>query len=77
MVAASIAFFLRFAALGAVMPYIFLWLEDNGFDVQTRGLVGAVSSLASFIAPIVFGAIADATGCHLLQVSLTTPPTRR
>ena len=38
-VAASVAFFLRFAALGAVMPYIFLWLEDNGFDVQTRGLV--------------------------------------
>ena len=71
-VAASVAFFLRFAALGAVMPYIFLWLEDNGFDVQTRGLVGALSSLASFVAPLVFGAIADATGRHLLILALTT-----
>ena len=71
-VAASFTFFLRFAALGAVMPYIFLWLEDNGFDVQTRGLVGALSSLASFVAPLVFGAIADATGRHLLILALTT-----
>ena len=33
----ALAFIVRFAAFGSFFPYIFLWLEENGFAASTCG----------------------------------------
>ena len=61
-VVSSAVFALRFLALAAFAPYIFLWLESNGFDTHSRGVLGALSGLARFFSPVVVGALADWSG---------------
>lgn len=59
---ASAAFALRFVALAAFSPYVFLWLESNGYDTHERGLLGALQSIMRFGSPFVLGSLADASG---------------
>ena len=61
-VVSSAVFALRFLALAAFAPYIFLWLESNGFNTHSRGVLGALSGLARFFSPMVVGALADWSG---------------
>ena len=58
----SLIFALRFLALAAFFPYIFLWLESNGFDTHERGLLGGINGLTRVLAPTALGALADWTG---------------
>ena len=61
-VVASAVFALRFLAMAAFAPYIFLWLESNGFNTHSRGVLGALSGLARFFSPMAVGALADWSG---------------
>ena len=61
-VVSSAVFALRFLALAAFAPYIFLWLESNGFNTHSRGVLGALSGLARFFSPMVVGALTDWSG---------------
>ena len=62
MITASAVFALRFVALAAFSPYIFLWLESNGFDTHERGLLGALSSVSRLFSPMLLGSLADWSG---------------
>ena len=61
-VVASAVFALRFLAMAAFAPYTFLWLESNGFNTHSRGVLGALSGLARFFSPMAVGALADWSG---------------
>jgi hypothetical protein len=61
-VVASAVFTLRLLAMAAFAPYLFLWLESNGFDTHSRGVLGALSGLARFFSPMAVGALADWSG---------------
>ncbi|KAL1511411.1 hypothetical protein AB1Y20_006211 [Prymnesium parvum] len=63
---ACAAFFLRFAALAAFAPYIFLWLERNGHDTYARSFLGALHKTVSLAAPLAWGAAADWSRRHRL-----------
>ena len=63
---ACIAFFLRFTALAAFSPYLFLWLEDNGYSNRTRSYLGVLFSCTKMIAPMLWGSVADWGRCHRL-----------
>ena len=63
---ACCAFFLRFVALGAFAPYVFFWLEHNGHDTYSRSVLGTISRLPSFVAPLFWGSFADWSGRHRL-----------
>ena len=59
---ASAVYALRFLAMAAYYPYVFLWLESNGFDTHERGLLGGINGLTRVLAPTALGALADWTG---------------
>ena len=61
---ACIAFFLRFTALGAIAPYVFLWLSHGGHSTATIGILGAVYRAIGTITPAVIGGLADAHMRH-------------
>ena len=63
----SLIFALRFLALAAFFPYIFLWLESNGFDTHERGVLGALSGLFRFVSPMAVGSLADCMGISQKQ----------
>ena len=58
----SMVYALRFLAMAAYYPYVFLWLESNGFDTHERGLLGAINGVTRTLAPTALGALADWTG---------------
>ena len=62
MIIASLVFGLRFIALAAFSPYVFLWLESNGFNAHERGLLGSVYAVVRFGAPVLLGSLADWSG---------------
>src|SRR5262245_52355849 len=51
--------FLQFAPLGAVVPFLALHLKHLGIPGETAALVWAAQALASFLAPVPAGQIAD------------------
>ena len=59
---ASVVFGLRFLVLAAFHPYLYLWLEQNGFGTHERGVLGGVSSVVRFFAPMMLGFLADWLG---------------
>ena len=63
-VASSIAYFLRFVALGAFFPYLFLWLDATGHDPLTSSALGAMYRSVAFVSPLALGALADLTRRH-------------
>ena len=70
---ASVVFGLRFLVLAAFHPYLYLWLEQNGFGTHERGVLGGVSSVVRFFAPMMLGFLADWLGSRrtVLFVALT------
>ena len=48
--------------MAAYYPYVFLWLESNGFDTHERGLLGGINGITRTLAPTAIGALADWTG---------------
>ena len=71
-VLACVAFFLRFTALAAFVPYVFFWLEHNGHDTYARSFLGTLYKAIAFIVPMVWGGIADWSGQHLLACTIST-----
>ena len=69
---ACVAFFLRFTALGACAPYIFLWLAHGGHPVATIGAIGALYRAIGTISPALIGALADAHGRHREYLIVTS-----
>lgn len=54
------------------MPYWSLYLEDQGFDRATIGVLASITVLTRIFAPIVWGWLADRTGKRMLWVRLAT-----
>ena len=70
---ACAAFFLRFAALGAFMPYLSLWLANVGHhEERTLGGLLALYRSVGFLSPPFIGAIADAHKIHREVYIVTT-----
>ena len=61
---ACVAFFLRFTALGAIAPYVFLWLSHGGHSTATIGILGALYRAVGTITPALIGGLADAHKRH-------------
>ena len=52
-------FFLTYAVIGSLLPFVALWLSDRGLDKPQQGYVIASSGLAIFITPVVVSFFAD------------------
>ena len=59
-------YFFYFAALGALVPFWGLYLQDRGFSALEIGQLMAVIMGTKIIAPNLWGWIADATGRPVL-----------
>lgn len=67
------AFYLfYFGSLGAMMPYISLYLKALGFEAQAIGELIAIIMATKIIAPNILGWIADHTGRHIVLVRVTS-----
>ncbi len=65
-------YFLYYAVVGAFMPYWSLYLEDQGFNRATIGLLASITVLTRIFAPIAWGWLADRTGKRMRWVRLAT-----
>ena len=65
-------YFAYFLAMGALVPYWSLYLQDRGLEPQAIGALVALMTLIKVISPNFWGAIADSRGWHLgvIRVSL-------
>lgn len=63
-------YFFYFAALGSLLPYWPLYLQDLGYDPVRIGAIMAIMSAAKIVAPNVWGWIADHSGRPLTVVRL-------
>ena len=67
------AFYLfYFGSLGALMPYISLYLKALGFEAQAIGELIAIIMATKILAPNILGWIADKTGRHIALVRITS-----
>ncbi len=67
------AFYLfYFGSLGALMPYISLYLKALGFEAQAIGELIAIIMGTKIIAPNILGWVADKTGRHIALVRVTS-----
>jgi predicted MFS family arabinose efflux permease len=71
-VLACVAFFVRFAAVAAFSPYIFMWLEHGGHGTYSRSIIGSLYKTAGFVAPTLWGALADWSARHRLVFAIGT-----
>ena len=63
------AFYLfYFGSLGALMPYLSLYLKALGFDAHAIGELTAIIMATKIIAPNIWGWLADHTGRHIIFV---------
>ena len=58
----SFFYFLLFLPVGMQAPYLFLFFKRQGFTDAQLGTLAAVSPVMNFLAPPLWGAIADALG---------------
>ena len=65
-------YFLYYAVIGAFMPYWSLYLEDQGFNRATIGVLASITVLTRIFAPIAWGWLADRTGKRMRWVRLAT-----
>lgn len=65
-------YFAYFAIVGAFMPYWSLYLEGQGFDRATIGLLASITVLTRIFAPIVWGWLADRSGKRMRWIRLAT-----
>ncbi len=62
----SVIYFVSFAALAAVAPYLVLYFESLGFNGQQIGLLLSLGPLIGLVAVPFWTGLADATGRHRL-----------
>lgn len=65
-------YFLYYAVIGAFMPYWSLYLEDQGLNRATIGILASITVLTRIFAPIAWGWLADRTGKRMRWVRLAT-----
>lgn len=65
-------YFLYYAVVGAFMPYWSLYLEGQGFNRATIGILASITVLTRIFAPIAWGWLADRTGKRIRWVRLAT-----
>ncbi len=68
----SLHYFFYFAVLGALLPYIGLYLQSLGFNAIEIGQLLAVLLATKVIAPNVWGWLADRSGLSMRWVRLAT-----
>ena len=52
-------YFWYFAAIGTLIPYLGLFLQDRGYSAMEIGAVGGILALTRIVAPYLWGAQAD------------------
>jgi PPP family 3-phenylpropionic acid transporter len=65
-------YFFYFAALGALVPFWGLYLQDRGFSALAIGQLMAILMATKIVAPNVWGWIADRTGRRIPVVRLAS-----
>jgi PPP family 3-phenylpropionic acid transporter len=65
-------YFFFFASLGALVPYLGLYLQSLGFDATVIGELMAAILITRVIAPNVWGWLADHNGRHMNIVRITS-----
>lgn len=65
-------YFLYYSIVGTFMPFWNLYLEDQGFNYQEIGILSSLAILTRFIAPFIWGWIADKSGKRMLLVRIAT-----
>ena len=64
--------FSTFVGYAAFYPFIFLWLEQQGFDELTRSMVGGSYFVSKCASPLLWGRLADRTRRHdVVLVAIT------
>lgn len=63
-------YFLLFAAIASVSPFIVLYYQDLGFTGAQIGLLTGIAPLVTFLSSPLWTGFADATGRHRLLMSL-------
>lgn len=65
-------YFFYYAIVGAFMPYWSLYLEDQGFNRATIGILISITVLTRMFAPFIWGWLADRSGRRMLWVNIAT-----
>ena len=65
-------YFFYYAIVGTFMPYWSLYLQDQGFSYAEIGLLSSIAVLTRFVAPFIWGWIADKSGKRMLLVRIAT-----
>lgn len=61
MLRASIAYVVYFVAIGAAVPYLAVYYRELGLDLQTIGLLAALSAAVQLVSAPVWGGLSDAS----------------
>ena len=61
MLPAKFAYFFMFSSIGALMPFVNIFLVSAGLTVRETGVISAIVSVAAMIIPPVVGMLADST----------------
>lgn len=65
-------YFCYYAIVGTFLPYWSLYLEHENFSHFEIGLLSTIGILTRFVAPFVWGWLADRTGKRMLWIRLAT-----
>lgn len=65
-------YFFYYAIVGTFMPYWSLYLQDQGFSYSEIGVLSSIAILTRFVAPFLWGWIADKTGKRMLWIRVAT-----
>ena len=68
----SLHYFLYFAVLGTIVPYLGLYLQSLGFTPIEIGQLLAVMMFTKVVAPNILGWLADRSGKHIYWVRVAT-----
>jgi MFS transporter, PPP family, 3-phenylpropionic acid transporter len=66
-------YFWYFAAIGALIPYLGLYLQARGLSAAQIGTIFGLMAVTRIFAPYVWGSVADRTGrrMHVIRMTLT------
>lgn len=68
----SLHYFLYFAVLGTILPYLGLYFKSLGFSAIEIGQLLGVMMVTKVVAPNIWGWLADRSGKHIFWVRLAT-----
>ncbi len=71
----SLHYFLYFAVLGTILPYLGLYFQSLNFSAIEIGQLLGIMMFTKVIAPNIWGWLADHTGKHIFWVRLATAMT--